>query len=63
MQTMPNPPSLPRPARPYHTYLVRLWQDDQQMTWRAMVQSVQTGEQIHFADLEALFGGYWRSGG
>ncbi|MFN8487411.1 MAG: hypothetical protein U0350_07440 [Caldilineaceae bacterium] len=42
-------------SRFYHSYLVRLWQDDTQTTWRALAQSVQTGETIHFADLESLF--------
>jgi hypothetical protein len=39
----------------YHSFLVRLWQDERQMPWRALAQSVQTGETICFADLESLF--------
>ena len=39
----------------YYSYLVRLWQDDRQAPWRAVAQSVQTGEVIHFVDLESLF--------
>lgn len=39
----------------YHSYLVRLWQADQETTWRALVQCVQSGETLHFADLDLLF--------
>ncbi|MCB0088112.1 MAG: hypothetical protein KDE54_09390 [Caldilineaceae bacterium] len=39
----------------YHSYLVRLWQDEEQTTWRALAQSVQSGETLHFADVESLF--------
>jgi hypothetical protein len=39
----------------YHSFMVRLWQDELQMPWRASAQSVQTGETICFADLENLF--------
>jgi len=39
----------------YQSYLVRLWQDDRQAPWRAVAQSVQTGEVMHFIDLESLF--------
>lgn len=50
--------NLPKPRKTsqlYHSYLVRLWQDESQGAWRALVQSVQSGETIHFADLESLF--------
>jgi hypothetical protein len=39
----------------YHSYLVRLWQDNAQAPWRASLQSVQTGETVRFGDLDALF--------
>jgi len=52
---MQNPATLSKRTPLYHSYLVRLWQDDRQMPWRAVTQSVQTGETIHFADLEELF--------
>jgi hypothetical protein len=39
----------------YHSYLVRLWQDNPHAPWRVAVQSVQSGEIIHFADLESFF--------
>ena len=39
----------------YQAYMVRLWQDDGQTTWRASVQSVQSGEVIRFSSLVALF--------
>ncbi|MCE7989829.1 MAG: hypothetical protein DYG89_52450 [Caldilinea sp. CFX5] len=52
---MSNPPLPHKQARRYHSYLVRLWHDDQQTTWRALAQSVQTGEIVHFVDLTSLF--------
>jgi hypothetical protein len=51
---MPYLPLQPKQSTLYHSYLVRLWQDEQQMMWRAVVQSVQTGETHHFADLQSL---------
>ena len=39
----------------YRSYLVRLWQDNPQAPWRVAVQSVQSGDILHFADLDALF--------
>lgn len=39
----------------YVAYLLRLWRDSAGSPWRASVQSVQTGEKILFADLDALF--------
>lgn len=52
---MPNLPLTGKASRLYHSYLVRLWQDDSQLPWRALAQSIQTGETIHFADLPSLF--------
>ena len=39
----------------YQAYLVRIWQDGPQAAWRASAQSVQDGETVRFANLEALF--------
>jgi hypothetical protein len=39
----------------YTAYLVRLWQDSGQGSWRASAQSVQTGERVLFASLAELF--------
>ena len=43
--------------RPHHvSYLLRLWQveDDGRVTWRASLQSADTGERMGFATLVAL---------
>jgi len=42
--------------RPYLSYLLRLWGeiDQGQWIWRASLESVQTGENTHFASLERL---------
>ncbi len=41
----------------YLSYLVRLWRvsDDEEPTWRAVLKSSQTGQQMGFGSLEALF--------
>ncbi|MBV7333693.1 hypothetical protein KFU94_36760 [Chloroflexi bacterium TSY] len=39
----------------YRAYLVRLWQDEPDKPWRASAQSVQSGEVVRFASLQALF--------
>ncbi len=39
----------------YNAYLVRLWQDTPDSSWRASAQSVQNGEVVHFGSLHALF--------
>lgn len=38
----------------YCSYLVRLWRTQHEVTWRASVQHVQTGDIIRFADIESL---------
>ncbi len=43
----------------YQSYLLRLWQDNPYALWHASVQSVQTSEVIHFADLDALISFLW----
>ncbi len=52
---MLNRPTSPKPKQIYHSYLVRLWQDDPQTPWRVLAQSVQSGETLHFADLASFF--------
>ncbi len=41
----------------YVSYLLRMWQagGDDEGTWRASLESAQTGERETFANLEALF--------
>ncbi len=46
--------STPKLNQLYQSYLVRLWQEDQQAPWRILVQSIQSGETLHFADLESF---------
>jgi hypothetical protein len=45
-----------RDPDPYRSYLLRLWREERQgvQVWRASLQSVQTGERLAFASLEAL---------
>jgi hypothetical protein len=42
--------------REYHSYLLRLWRTGSQgnATWRASLESAQTGERHGFADLASL---------
>lgn len=47
------------PVATYQSYLVRLWQDSPHAAWRASACSVQTGENVHFVDLDALFIFLW----
>ena len=51
MTLQPNPEK----SSSYVAYLVRLWQDGQAGQWRALVQSVKTGEKTLFASLSELF--------
>ena len=39
----------------YNTYLIRLWQDTPDGSWRASAQSIQGGEITRFGSLQALF--------
>jgi hypothetical protein len=41
----------------YLSYLVRLWRvdDGEEPAWRATLKSSQTGQQVGFSSLEALF--------
>ncbi len=49
-----NEPEASNPVR-YQAYLLRLWQEDYQSSWRASLTAVQGNEQISFSDLESLF--------
>lgn len=40
---------------PYRAYLVRMWRDSPQSSWRASAQSTQSGQVVRFATLQALF--------
>jgi hypothetical protein len=42
----------------YQSYLLRLWRvgDDEEPTWRALLKSAYTGQQVGFGSLEELFG-------
>lgn len=48
---MPDCSTLPTT---YHSYLVRLWQEQGQVGWRASIQDIQTGVVTWFADTDAL---------
>jgi hypothetical protein len=39
----------------YRAYLVRLWQETPDASWRASAQSVQSGETVRFGSLQALY--------
>ncbi len=47
--------ALPHLTYSYRAFLVRLWRDTLQGPWRASAQSVQSGEVVYFAHLQALF--------
>ena len=55
MSPIQFPPSAQKSVPLYHSYLIRLWWDESQDSWRAIAQSVQSGELTHFTDLAALF--------
>ncbi|MFN8495025.1 MAG: hypothetical protein U0350_45900 [Caldilineaceae bacterium] len=38
----------------HHSYLLRLWRSGADGSWRASLQSVQTGDRHMFADLDSL---------
>lgn len=42
------------PSGGYHSFILRLWQEQPGRPWRALLQNIQTGEVMHFARLEAL---------
>ena len=41
--------------RLYEAYMVRIWRDSPQSSWRASAQLVADGEIINFGNLPALF--------
>jgi hypothetical protein len=41
-------------ARFYRSYLVRFWQSNEQGSWRASAQCVQTGQTVLFGDVASL---------
>ena len=48
-------PNESRMTATYTAYLVRMWQEQDEIPWRASAQSARTGEKIYFSDLESLF--------
>ena len=48
---------MPTESRRYLAYMLRLWQasNDEELTWRASLESPHTGKRHGFAGLEALF--------
>ncbi len=38
----------------YRSYLVRFWQSTDLGGWRASTQCIQTGQTLHFGDVESL---------
>jgi hypothetical protein len=44
-------PNLPSPSPSYHSYLLRLWQDDAHAPWRIQLEDPHTGERRGFASL------------
>ena len=51
---MTSPSSSLQLSGSYRAYLVRMWQEHPQASWRASVQNAQTGELRIFPDLEQL---------
>jgi hypothetical protein len=51
---MPQSPNSGSPTTVYRSYLVRLWQSNEQGVWRASAQCVQTGDTILFGDRQQL---------
>lgn len=47
--------SPPRPREPYRAYLVRLWQENPDVPWRALTRDAETHEERRFATVEGLF--------
>ena len=41
-------------ASPYRSYLVRFWQSNEQGSWHASAQCVQTGNTVLFGDVDSL---------
>jgi hypothetical protein len=41
-------------AREYKAYLLRMWRDNQNSSWRALLENPNNGERAAFATLEEL---------
>ncbi|HSM57590.1 MAG TPA: hypothetical protein VK879_15665 [Candidatus Sulfomarinibacteraceae bacterium] len=39
----------------YHAYLLRVWRDNGQPTWRASLEDPHTGESFRFASVQRLY--------
>ena len=52
-------PTMHESITKYQSYLLRLWQESPRALWHASAQSVQTGEMLHFADLDTLVTFLW----
>lgn len=46
---------MPRERADYQAYLLRLWRDSAQGSWRASLEAPDRSETLAFPDLEALF--------
>lgn len=42
------------PVRSYHSYLLRIWREDEQMPWRIQIENPHTNEVIGFQSLPKL---------
>lgn len=42
------------PVRRYHSYLLRIWREDEQMPWRIQLEDPNTHELIGFQNMEYL---------
>ena len=42
------------PVRRYHSYLLRIWREDEQMPWRIQIENPHTHEVIGFQSLPKL---------
>ena len=45
----------PPPVTTYQAYMLRLWQESDELPWRASLQNPHTGEQKNFATLAHLY--------
>lgn len=39
----------------YYAYLLRFWRGDDNTAWRATLEDPHSGQQLSFADMDALF--------
>ncbi|MFZ0546948.1 MAG: hypothetical protein WAM60_15985 [Candidatus Promineifilaceae bacterium] len=38
----------------YHAYLLRLWRENEDSSWRVVLQDARTGQKISFTELDKL---------